>query len=227
MLNRCTSWQSHYLSYICLERQLPLASGKCKKFRNGLKTALKKYKYKIVISLNLQGFHFFGVNNAKKQPKKQRQVVVCFVSFPAYVYDRSFSIASRRSGEELSLPISSRWFLLREKNSSLSSSSAFRCSACPSASVGSEVGMIMICGRGDLRQESKLPLVRLPSAFETSVLPSTLLLLFKPNGREAVLKELLTRSSSGELSLRDLPSASSRLMDDSASYGREESTLCG
>lgn len=86
--------------------------------------------------------------------------------------------------------------------------------------------MITICGRGDLREESKLPLFLLVSAFDVSVLSSALLLLFKPNGSEAVLKELLTRSSSGELSLRDLISASSRLMDDSASYGRKESTFC-
>lgn len=138
-----------------------------------------------------------------------------------YFHDRSVSIASRSSVEELSLPMSNRWLFPWEKNKSAFSSCPFPRSACPSERVVSEIGTITMCGKVGFMKESRLPFVWLSwtSTWDVSVL-SPVLLLFKANGREHDLKELLKSSSSGGLGPTDCPHGSSKLMEDRETYGK-------
>lgn len=128
-------------------------------------------------------------------------------------YDRNFSTASRNSVDELSPSKSSRLFFLSWKwNNSVSSSSGSSWNR-----FVSEVGMIMIWGTVLLTMESRPPLLWLSSVFICEIsepAPLLALLLFKPTGREAARRELVT-SATGELGKADRPSTFSRQLDDS------------
>lgn len=125
--------------------------------------------------------------------------------------------------EERSLPASNKWFFSWENSKPLFPPCSFSCSTCVSERVETEVGMMTICGRVGLIKESRPPFIwcSRASAWEVSVL-SPVLPLFKPQGREVALRQLLTSSNSGGFSPGDLPSGSSRLRDDSATYRKEK-----
>lgn len=129
-------------------------------------------------------------------------------------YDRNFSTASRNSVDELSLSKSSRLpFLSWKWNNSVSSSSSSSRNR-----LVSEVGMMMMRGTVLLMIEPRTPLTWLSwvAICEVSESPALLtLLLFKPTGREAALRELVT-SVAGGLRRTDCPSTFSKQLEERA-----------